>query len=179
MVGLSRLEFAKPSKDAGSGYRALFSRRKEWAMSSTSIVRGGSGPAPSPLLDRKSPMMERKIHTGIEYNGNAMAAPVSSGRELPVIDRSKVDPEVLKAAEGLETMFLDYMMKTMRQTIPKNDMDMESPATDIYRGMLDSEYAQKAAHRGGIGLSDQIIAYLEARRYNLPEGQGVPRKEKP
>jgi Rod binding domain-containing protein len=71
------------------------------------------------------------------------------------------------------------MMKVMRQTVPKNEMDLESPASEIYRGMMDSEYAQKAAHHGGIGLADQIIAYLDTQGYNHLVGQGVPAKEKP
>jgi len=100
-------------------------------------------------------------------------------RRVPMIDKSKVPPEILKAAEGMESMFIDYMMKVMRQTVPKNDMDLESPATEIYRGMMDSEYAEKAAHQGGIGLADQIIAYLSPQGYNLSEGHGAPAKEKP
>jgi flagellar protein FlgJ len=112
---------------------------------------------------------------------NALSLPVSSGKRVQQIDRSKVDPEVLKAAEGMEAMFLDYLMKVMRETVPKNDMDLESPATNIYRGMMDSEIAQKAAHRGGIGLAEQIIAYIESNRYHLPLGHKSPEgmKEKP
>jgi Rod binding domain-containing protein len=90
-----------------------------------------------------------------------------------------VNPEIVKAAEGMEAMFLDYMMQVMRQTVPKNDMDLDSPATRIYQSMMDSEYAQKAAHQGGIGLADQIIAYLDSQRYNINQGHGVPKKEKP
>jgi len=101
---------------------------------------------------------------------DARSAPVTPSKTVPVIDRSKVNPEILKAAEGMETMFLDYMMKVMRQTVPKNEMDLESPATEIYRGMMDSQYAEKAAHNGGIGLADQVIAYLESRGYNLHQG---------
>jgi Rod binding domain-containing protein len=82
-----------------------------------------------------------------------------------------VDPQIVKAAEGLETMFMDYLMKTMRETVPKNDMDLENGATAIYRGMLDQEYAQKAVNAGGVGLSDTIIAYLAPESYNLPKGQ--------
>lgn len=78
---------------------------------------------------------------------------------------------MLQAAEGMEAMFLDYMMKVMRQTVPKNDMDLQSPATEIYQGMLDSETAQKAARTGGIGLADQIVAYLESRRYTGKTGE--------
>ena len=87
-------------------------------------------------------------------------------KRLPVVDQRKVDPETLKAAQGLEAMFLDYMMQAMRKTVPKNEMNLENAATKIYRGMLDSEYAQTAAKQGQIGLADQIVAYLQADRYN-------------
>ncbi len=104
-------------------------------------------------------------------------APITPPRRVPVVDKSKVDPATLKAAQGMEEMFIDYMMKVMRQTVPKNDMDLESPATEIYRSMLDSQYAEKAAHTGGVGLADQIIAYLDSQRYTVPQGQarGAPR----
>lgn len=110
----------------------------------------------------------------LDFGANAMTAPTTPERRLPVVDKDKVDPTIRKAAEGMEAMFLDYMMKVMRETVPKNEMDLESPATSIYRGMQDSEYAQKAAHQGGIGLADQLIAYLESERYTLPRGHGVP-----
>ncbi|OFZ80588.1 MAG: hypothetical protein A3K03_04595 [Bdellovibrionales bacterium RIFOXYD1_FULL_44_7] len=110
----------------------------------------------------------------IEWGDNALTAPTTPGKRLPVVDKNRVDPQVLKAAEGMEAMFLDYLMKVMRQTVPKNDMDLESPATHIYTSMLDSEVAQKAARAGGVGLADQIVAYLESQRYTLPRGTSVP-----
>ena len=164
MVGQSSLDLAKPGTDAGSGSRDRLSKTRGWTMGSpVGMQKPLSAPSPS----------------NMDWGANALSAPTTPARRVPVVDRSKVDPEVLKAAEGMEAMFLDYMMKVMRETVPKNDMDLESPATNIFRGMLDTEYAEKAAHRGGIGLSDQIIAYLQARSYNLPEGHGVPKKEKP
>ena len=95
-------------------------------------------------------------------------------RRLPRVDRSTADPQNVKAAEGMETMFLDFMLQKMRETVPENEFDLESPATKIYRGMMDSETAKTAAHSGGIGLADTIIAYLESQRYNSRQGQGVP-----
>ncbi len=127
---------------------------------SSSIALGRTAAFPSPQ--------------NMDFGANALTAPTTPSRRIPVIDKNKIDPEVRKAAEGMEAMFLDYMMKTMRDTVPKNDMDMESPATGIYRTMMDSETAQTAARAGGVGLADQIIAYLEAQRYNLPKGQGIP-----
>jgi Rod binding domain-containing protein len=103
----------------------------------------------------------------MEWGANALAAPQTPSMRMPHVDRSKVDPQIVQAAEGMETMFLDYMMKVMRQTVPKNEMDMENPATEIYQGMLDSEYAEKAAHAGGVGLSDTIIAYMDPKSYTV------------
>lgn len=74
----------------------------------------------------------------------------------------------------MEAMFLDYMMNVMRKTVPKEDMDLENTGTEVYRSMLDSENAQKAVRAGGVGLADQIVAYLESQRYNYMQGQGVP-----
>lgn len=111
----------------------------------------------------------------LNWGDNALTAPTTPGNRIPVVDKSKVDPQMRKAAEGMEAMFLDYLMKVMRQTVPKNDMDLESPATEVYRALHDSEMAQTAARRGGVGLADQIIAYMEAQRYSLPQGQPLQR----
>jgi flagellar protein FlgJ len=97
----------------------------------------------------------------LNFGRDAFSAPISPAKQMPQVDRSKVDPKILEAAEGMEGMFLDYMMKVMRESVPKNEMDLESPASNVYRSMLDSEYAKQAAHHGGIGLADQIIAYLD------------------
>jgi hypothetical protein len=107
----------------------------------------------------------------MEWGDSALTAPQTPHNRVPTIDRSKVDPRIIEAAEGMETMFLDHLMKVMRQTVPKNDMDLENNASEIYRSMLDSEYAQKAAHAGGVGLSDTIIAYMAPESYTLPKGQ--------
>ncbi len=133
-----------------------------------SIGFGGPSFSPSPSLRDR-----------LDWGRDAQSAPTTPAKVVPNIDKSKVAPEVLKAAEGLETMFIDYMLKVMRQTVPKNELDLESPATEIYRGMMDSEYAEQAAHHGGIGLADQVIAYLGTQGYNLSQGHGVPTKEKP
>lgn len=105
---------------------------------------------------------------------NKLSSVSTPDKRVPVIDRSKVDPKLREAAEGMEGVFLDYMMNVMRQTIPKNEMDMESPATKIYRSMLDTEVAQKAARSGGIGLADQIIAYMLSAGYTENKGSIPP-----
>jgi flagellar protein FlgJ len=138
------------------------------AIGSNPSLGASSLPSQSKLLNDPDPQRRVKLDQ-MDWGDGGLTAPTTPEKRVAVIDRSKVDPETLKAAQGMETMFLDYMMKVMRQTIPKSEMDMESPATDIYRGMMDSEYAQRAAKAGGIGLADQIIAYLDQQRYTLPK----------
>ena len=96
---------------------------------------------------------------------------------MPPLDRNRVDPEIRKAAEGLEAIFVDYMAQVMRKTVPKNEMDLESPATQIYRGMLDTENSQKIAQGRGVGLADQIIAYLSGPRYTESNGTHPEKSE--
>ncbi len=116
----------------------------------------------------------RPFSTRLNQGDNALTAPTTPGNRLPVIDKTKIDPQELKAAQGMEALFLDEMLKAMRKTVPKEDMDLEGPATAIYREMQDEQFAERSAHAGGVGLADQIVAYLESQRYTLPRGQGVP-----
>ena len=112
--------------------------------------------------------------------GSPPSAQLSGNLHKPQIDPRR-HAENVEAAKGFEGMFLDFMMQVMRQTVPKNDMDLENSASEIYRGMLDSEYVQKAVNAGGIGLADQIVAYLEGQQYNLPRGSldsGAPQSSK-
>ena len=79
-----------------------------------------------------------------------------------------------EAAQGMEAMFLDYMYKQMRQTVPENEMGLDNPATKIYQSMYDSEVAEQSARLGGIGLADLIVDYWNQSRYNEERGQRSP-----
>jgi len=109
-----------------------------------------------------------KIDGGLPLQKGLDAAPTPLRREA-VVDWNKVDPGTRAAAEGMEAMFLDYMMQTMRKAVDKSELSLDHGASEIYQGMLDSEYAQRAAHAGGVGLAQQIVAYLQGGRYNQGE----------
>lgn len=111
-----------------------------------------------------NPSLQR-MQIPMENGANALSAPITPGNRIPVIDKSKVDPQILKVAQGFESMFLELMLKEMRKTIPKNEFDLESPATEIYRGMMDEESVAKTVKGGGVGLADQIVAYLQTEGY--------------
>lgn len=138
---------------------------------SAPVALGGAALPPSP------PGVTSLENSRMKWGANALSAPTTPDKRQPIVDRSKVDPQLLKAAQGFEEVFVNHMMNVMRQTVPKNDMDLESPATNIYRSMQDEEFSKKAVQAGGIGLADQIIAYWESQRYNLPRGQGAPQRD--
>jgi Rod binding domain-containing protein len=60
-----------------------------------------------------------------------------------------------KAATEFESFFLYYMLKTMRQAVPKGGL-LNSKVGETYMGMLDQEVANQAAKQGGFGLAKSI-----------------------
>ncbi len=85
--------------------------------------------------------------------------PPSPAPRQQKIDMDKVDPEMRKAAEGLEATFTAEMMKAMRTTVEPSEFSLHNTASDIYQGMLDQEYADSSAHNNSLGLSEQIVDY--------------------
>ncbi len=71
--------------------------------------------------------------------------------------REKVDREdVKKVARDFESLFLDIVLKAMRQSVMKSGLIDGGNAEDIYRSMLDSEYSKIIAKQGATGLSEII-----------------------
>ncbi len=131
------------------------------------------------MLPPSPPTREERAEARAARKGDAFLAPHTPSNIAPHVDRSKVDPKIVEAAEGMESMFVDYLMKVMRQTVPKNDMDLNNAASEMYQGMLDSENAQNAVKAGGVGLTDTIIAYLAPQSYTLDQRQMNASKNAP
>ena len=74
---------------------------------------------------------------------------------------ARVDPDagVDGAAQQFEALFIQMMMKSMRDAIPTSGL-MSSTTTDTYQQMLDQQWSQVMASRG-IGLADVLVEQLE------------------
>jgi len=99
----------------------------------------------------------------------ALASPAPS--TMPVGESAASDPSAVarvrqtptsaertafkKAATEFESFFLYYMLKTMRQAVPKGGL-LDSKVGETYLGMLDQEVANQAAKQGGFGLAKSI-----------------------
>ena len=81
-----------------------------------------------------------------------------------------IDPKEaakLKAvSQDFESLFLSYMFKTMKSTVPENSFMGQSQGEQIFSEMKDDELAKGMAKAGGIGLSklleEQLLRSLQA-----------------
>ncbi|WP_426211685.1 flagellar assembly peptidoglycan hydrolase FlgJ [Massilia sp. TWP1-3-3] len=71
-------------------------------------------------------------------------------------------PEALKgAATQFEAMFINMMMKSMREATPQDELT-GSEQTKMFTGMLDQQMSQNMAKRG-VGLADMLIRQLSSQ----------------
>lgn len=67
------------------------------------------------------------------------------------------DHPLWQAAQGMEANFMKEMMRNMRKTVQESPEMQNSRGLQIFRGMLDDEYAEIATKSQGIGLSELIV----------------------
>jgi Rod binding domain-containing protein len=70
---------------------------------------------------------------------------------------AKRDADAWKAAEGFEEIFINSMLKQMRNTVFQSDDSLESSnAAQTYRSMLDEQFAKTGAQTHQFGLAKLI-----------------------
>ena len=82
---------------------------------------------------------------------------IKSGRNAPVDQR---DVKLKETCRELESLFINYLLKEMRQTIDKTGFISGGRAEEIYTSMLDNHMAKQFAHKCGIGLSSIFMEQL-------------------
>ena len=84
-------------------------------------------------------------------------------------------PEATKeAATQFESMFINMMMKSMRDATPADGM-LDSQDTKTYTSMLDQQMSQKLAKRG-IGLADTLVRQLTAQQAGQQAAQEMSKQ---
>ena len=78
-------------------------------------------------------------------------------------------PKLKEACAELESVFISYLLKEMRATIPKTGLISGGRAEEIYTSMMDSEIAKEMASQRGIGLSSLFLDGLESRPGDVVE----------
>ena len=76
------------------------------------------------------------------------------------------EKKLKKACADFESMMVFQLLKTMRQTVPKNGLLKPSQGKETYEMMLDQKIADDLANKGqGLGL--QKMLYNQITRHNF------------
>jgi flagellar protein FlgJ len=67
------------------------------------------------------------------------------------------------AAQQFETLLLDMMVKSMRQTVP-GEGPLDNEGTRMFTELLDQQFSRSIAQKGGLGLADLIVKQLTQLR---------------
>ena len=79
-------------------------------------------------------------------------------------------------ARQVEGMFVQMMLKSMRETLPKDGL-FNSDQTRLYTSMYDQQIAQQMTAGKGLGLAEEMVKQLSAQQQEPGENVGqVPMK---
>lgn len=77
-----------------------------------------------------------------------------------------------EAAQGMEANFMKEMMRNMRKTVQESPEMQNNRGFQIFRGMLDDQYAENAVKTQGIGLAELIVRQVLQDQENARVAQG-------
>ena len=92
---------------------------------------------------------------------------MSTKRSEEIKDSSRTDAQLKKACQGFESLFVNYLMQQMRETVPESGFMGGGQAEKIYTTMLDGEVAKTVSEQRGIGLAK--IMYEQMAVQNRPD----------
>jgi len=76
-------------------------------------------------------------------------------------DRKEELQKIKKVCQDFESIFTYYLLKNMRQTIPKSQNVVSSSSKDTYNMIMDQKIAEDFSRRGnGLGLQKMLYEQM-------------------
>ena len=111
-------------------------------------------------------------------NSATLALDTQSLAQLRAQAKKSPDQALKAAAQQFESVFLNMMLKSMREATPQDGM-FDSEQTRMFTGMLDQQLAQSMSSRG-VGLADIMVKQLGRSMGKMESGKpGVGSGELP
>lgn len=79
--------------------------------------------------------------------------------ELRARAQGRDEAATLQTAQQFEAMFIQMMLKSMRDAVPKDKL-IQSKAMDSFEAMYDREIAVALSKKGGLGIADMMMKHL-------------------
>lgn len=86
--------------------------------------------------------------------------------EKTVAENSE-DLSLRKQCSEFESFLYNFMLKTMRSTVPEDDLFSGGNAEKIYQSMLDQEYSQMMSEKINSGLADALYKQLMQKQHKI------------
>jgi len=83
-----------------------------------------------------------------------------------------------ETAQQFEAMFLQMMMKSMRDAVPKSGLN-ESQAEETFQGMFDKEVSIAMAKRNTLGIADMLVKHMPDNTAPQPSTADMLEARKP
>ena len=97
--------------------------------------------------------------SGLLAANTGLAADASKLESLKRVATEKTPEANMAVAKQFESLFLNLMLKSMREAIPKDEAG-NNDHTQLYTSMLDQQLSQALAAKGGLGLAEIIARQL-------------------
>ena len=91
---------------------------------------------------------------------------VTPQRTIQNVQGKKRDEALFKACQDFEAIFVKQMLKSMKNTINKNELLDGGFAEEIYDDMLYDEYAKKMVTTARFGIADTLYNQLSTGVYS-------------
>lgn len=105
----------------------------------------------------------------IDGAGSVPVSPVNLERFSKINQKTPENlAEVKKLSEEFESIFLEIVLKSMRESVQKTDLTDGGNGEQIFQSMLDSEYAKNLATHQSTGLAATIAESLTQRMSDVP-----------
>ncbi len=76
-----------------------------------------------------------------------------------------------KACADFESLFLNYMLKSMRSSGSKGGFIDQSEESKLFKSMFDENLAKEISSSGGMGLGDILYEQLSAKEPQTPSSE--------
>jgi len=80
--------------------------------------------------------------------------------------RTDAKSAIRETAQQFEALFLQMMMKSMRESIVKSELS-ESTTMETFEGMFDKEVSVQLAKKNSIGLADMLVKNFEQQQASI------------
>ena len=107
-------------------------------------------------------------------NTNSLDKPQSSlaPHKFDGLDATK-KAKLGKAVQEFESVFVGYLLKTMRATVPKSEVSGDDFGGDLLEGMFDMEMAKHISHNSGLGMGEMLYKQMTGESLPAVSHQGI------